>query len=649
MSSGGMSGRDDRPPMNTGRWGPPRPPRSPRPPRPPRPPQQAYWDEAYGDDANEPDWVVPSYGVPTTPTDISMLSTGPLPTVKLPTRRLQDLSQWDTSVLPQIAEWPSSMLPTLPRARTPDLAASPILVEAGDVPTWVLPVVTAGQATLETTGRRSAVVAGAEGYLALLVNLVKSSGVYALAALGSPLISLGLAPFLAHYLSRTDYGVLTILNTVVGLAAGVTQLGLISAFFRAYSVDFAKSRDRRGVPITTLVLLCLVSFPLAIGAAFMAPALSMILFQTTVYAGSVKLAVYVVLAQNLTVPGLAWPRATEKPLYYSVLSIGSSLVTLVGNIVLVGFFREGINGALIATGAGYVTVALITVPVILIWSGLRFRMDIARSLISFGAPLVLPFISFWVLQLSDRYLLSLFRSIGETASYGVAYTLGSAINVAVITPFTLAWPSTMYMIAKRKDAAQIFRLVFRWLSVLLMFVAYALSLAAQFVLERLFPVAYHSAAPVIPVVAESFVFYGVYIVLVAGANILRKTWINVIFTTVAAIVNLGLNLYLIPVYGQIGAAYSTLVAYIAMAIVAYFVVQRMYPIPFEIGRFTVALAGGVAIFIWSNSVIAVLGPQWNAQIELVGLATYGIWLLLVGTTGRLTQLPARIWLTLRRA
>ena len=79
---------------------------------------------------------------------------------------------------------------------------------------------------------------GAQGYLSLALDMVKSSGIYALGALASPLISLVLTPFLAHHLSPTDYGALSLLYTVIDLVTLITQLGVSSAFFRAYNSDF---------------------------------------------------------------------------------------------------------------------------------------------------------------------------------------------------------------------------------------------------------------------------------------------------------------------------------------------------------------------------------------------------------------------------
>src|SRR5712691_3457196 len=51
-------------------------------------------------------------------------------------------------------------------------------------------------------------------------TLIKSSGIYALSSMASPLIALILAPFLTRNLSHSEYGALVILNTAIALIAG---------------------------------------------------------------------------------------------------------------------------------------------------------------------------------------------------------------------------------------------------------------------------------------------------------------------------------------------------------------------------------------------------------------------------------------------
>jgi O-antigen/teichoic acid export membrane protein len=485
--------------------------------------------------------------------------------------------------------------------------------------TWIIPAVRyAREAPVSETKN-----AEVQGYVSLIRDLVKSSIIYALSSAALPLVALVLTPFLAHSLSRTEYGALALLTTVIALASGVTQFGLSSSFFRAYNYDYESQLDRMRVISTVVVLLIILSIPVTIAAALMAPWLSQLLFGNSAFSSAIRLCALAVLMQNLAVPGFAWLRAERHAAGFSALSIANLIFNLGATLIFVGVLRMGIDGALLATGGGYAVVVACTLPVLILRAGLNLRRDIAWNVLSFGLPNVVNMMSIWVLQLSDRALLAHFGSLAQTASYSVAYSLGGVLGVVVLAPFQLAWPAIMFTIAKRADAARLFQLIFRWYSIVLLFTAYGLTLVGTFLLDVLFPPAYQSAAPIIPIIALSIMFYGAGNILGVGFGIKRKVWSAITFTTLAALVNVGLNLILIPLYGSMGAALSTLIAYAALALIRYIVNRRIYPVPFEMGIFLIATLAGTAIYIGSSLLSRPQGTYLAWGISLAALVVYG--------------------------
>jgi O-antigen/teichoic acid export membrane protein len=519
-------------------------------------------------------------------------------------------------------------LPTSVNLKAADISSSSCTddLPVEQRPTWILPAIQAPTKAAEPEAQDQEV----QGYDALIQKLVKSSGIYALASLISPLVSLLLAPFLTHHLSRADYGALAILNTFVVLLAGVTQLGLSSAFFRAYGYDYESQRDRLDVLSTSFMLLLLISLPITITGIVAAPSLAIILLNAPSLSSAIRISALVILLQNLTVPGLAWLRAETRSAFFSTISIVNLLVSAGATILFVGIMHMGIEGALFATAMGYAVIVFCTVPMILLRAGIRLRFDIARGMLGFGFPHVLNLLAGWVLQLLDRYLLGLLGSLSQTASYAVAYSLGGALSAILITPFSLAWWIILYSIAKRDDAQRVFQLIFRWFSIILLFAAFGLSIFGTAVLDLFFPVAYHSAAAVIPVIAMSIMFNGVSIVVAVGISLHRKTWLATLSLTSSAIINTILNFILIPHYGAMGAAVATLLAYAALALIDYVLNKRIYPVPFETGRFLIALSIGIALYAGCS----LLAPTqqfyiaWAIRIGSLGL--YGGCLALLG-------------------
>jgi O-antigen/teichoic acid export membrane protein len=471
---------------------------------------------------------------------------------------------------------------------------------------------------------------GGEDYVSQIRALVKNSGVYALSSLASPLISLVLAPFLTHHLSRADYGALAILNTFIALTAGVTQLGLNAAFFRAYGYDYESRRDRLQVVSTFLILLVLVSFPAVILAIVTAPSLAVFLLNAPLLSSAIRASALVVLVQNLTLPGLLWLRAESRTVFFSIVSILNLLASAATTIFFVGILHMGIDGAILATGVGYAIIVFCTLPIVLWRAGVRLRFDIARGMLVFGWPHVLSLIAGWVLQLLDRYLLGILGSLSQTASYAVAYSLGGTLSAIIITPFSMAWWVLMYSIAKKDNAKHVFQLIFRWFSLFLLFAAFGLSTFGVIVLDLFFPPSYHSAAPVIPAVALSMVFYGAHTIFTVGVSLTRKTWLLTISIGSSALLNTVLNFIFIPHYGAMGAAIATLIAYIVLAVISYIVNRRIYPIPFEIGLFSVAVLIAIALYLGSNFLAQIQAVYVAWGIRIASLALYGACLTVLG-------------------
>jgi O-antigen/teichoic acid export membrane protein len=555
----------------------------------------------------------------------------PAPVWKLPQRR-QAAIEWEekAGLAPKTTRYPP--LEEGLAEGTKDEAA------IDDLPTWVLPAIPAPaetEAAEEAPApakkrRRFGLGRGLDGYFGLIGGLLKSSGVYALASMASPLISLVMSPFVTHHISLGEYGALAVVATTISLAAGLSQLGLGSAFFRAYNYDFTSQSERRSVIATAGALLTLTSIPVATVAALAAPLIAMLLYGTTRNDQLIVIGAGVLLLQNLTVPSFAFLRAENRALLYALLTIGNLLINLICTLIFVGPLNKGAPGSLFATGLGYAFVFVCTGPFLLVRGRLRLRMDIAKSMLAFGVPQVFSLVSFWVLQWSDRLLLSVMREARETATYAVAYSLGTIVSTLVISPFTLAWPTTMYAIAKREDGPRVFANVFRWFSLLLLFGAFGLSVVGRFVLDWLFPPSYHAVAYVIPIIATSIAFYGLYIFLMTGVSLQRKTWLSSLFMTIAAALNFGCNLVLIPLFGASGAALSTLVAYAVLVVMAYIGNQRLYRIPYQLGPLISVVIMGFGLYLISYEAPTLWGAIWQWPSAIIALLVFSIWMILSG-------------------
>jgi O-antigen/teichoic acid export membrane protein len=551
-----------------------------------------------------------------------------------------DTMRMDEVVTPElpavdITQLQTQKLPSQRGVRTTSVSfPSSFLVVEGisftDQPTWVLPVMPRSKKDANQVSQPGTQMTGSESYLGLIRNLVKNSGVYAISSLASPLASLLLLPFLTHALSHAEYGALAVLDTVIALVASITTLGMDAVFARMYSYESKTRREQLDALSTLTLLLLLVMIPVVIVGIIAASRLSVLVLGSASYVTEINLAILVVMLQNLTTPGLIWLRVENRAITFSILSIANFLLVAGSTIVLVEMLRMGIVGALIAMCLGNAFVAVCTLPFIFLRAGFHLRYTMVVSMLMLAVPYMGNYITMWVLQLSDRYMLVHFASLSVAANYAIAYSLGIGVSLVISKPFALAWWVIIYPIARRNDAPHVFKLIFRWYSFVLLFATLGLSLFAVSVLDLLFPISYHGQSLTITIVALSTVFNSLFTVFNLGMTLQRKTWLAFVALLFSALLNIGVNIVLIPLYGAMGAAIATLIAYIALALLSYLFNQRIYPVPFEVYLFLVTLGIGIALYFADSRLAQGQSNVVTWSIHITMLLSYGGMLALLG-------------------
>jgi O-antigen/teichoic acid export membrane protein len=104
-----------------------------------------------------------------------------------------------------------------------------------------------------------------------------------------------------------------------------------------------------------------------------------------------------------------------------------------------------------------------------------------------------------------------------------------------------------------------------------------------------------------------------FMIVSIGIGRARRTQFNWVVTGVAAAVNIGLNVILIPPYGMIGAAIATVVSFTVMFAFMAWHAQRVYPVPYQWRRVVTLVAAAVAL----NVIAAVANAPLPLAVALV--------------------------------
>jgi O-antigen/teichoic acid export membrane protein len=89
--------------------------------------------------------------------------------------------------------------------------------------------------------------------------------------------------------------------------------------------------------------------------------------------------------------------------------------------------------------------------------------------------------------------------------------------------------------------------------------------------------------------------------------------VSPLVTLVAGAANIGLNLWLVPRYGAIAAAWSTLVSYAFLLVLTWWSAERLHPFPYEYRRLVLITGFALALFLagqipeYSNPTVEVAG------------------------------------------
>lgn len=178
----------------------------------------------------------------------------------------------------------------------------------------------------------------------------------------------------------------------------------------------------------------------------------------------------------------------------------------------------------------------------------------------YGMPMVFAAFSGWLISLSDRYIMTLFLEKYEVANYILIYQLASNAFLVPVTFFMTIYFPKLLEVEKARGAEAVLLLNKRTTQRYLILSA-PLLIAYYYLIPYLFGYIYTeysmNKSVLLVVLLAQAIFMIVYFIG-KKYELTNKTYVIAKAMFVAGLVNIGLNFYLIPLYGALGAAYATL-------------------------------------------------------------------------------------------
>jgi O-antigen/teichoic acid export membrane protein len=435
-----------------------------------------------------------------------------------------------------------------------------------------------------------------ETILKEILTAVRHTAVYGLGSVLAKAIGFLMLPFYTHYLNPRDYGVLEILDLSVSLFGMVLHMGIATALLRSYGMA-PTAAEKKATASTGFLFAAVTGILTFFVLAPAVPSVSRMLLGPGVPSRYLLLSFGSFILGYIGNMPRTYLRAREASGTFTAVETAGLLVMLALNIYFIAFLKIGLVGILLSA----VLVNSAQTLGLSIWMlrdvGLRFKGSLLRHMAAFGLPLILSNVALFALNWSDRFFLQHLRSLDTVGIYAVGYKFAFMLNYLLVQPFYVMWQSRMYNIYARAEHPKIFGQIFVLYSLLLIYAALALSVLSPEVVHLMAGTKFEGARDVIPIVSLAYVFCGVGYYVQLGLYLTGNTKKVGMISVVAAVINLALNYVLIFYFGMLGAAWATLLGFIAIAAGSYWLSQRALPLPLGANRVAAALLIAIMLYV----------------------------------------------------
>lgn len=403
---------------------------------------------------------------------------------------------------------------------------------------------------------------------------------HGLAYLGARAVQLlayvAVMPIVTRLLDETAYGTVALALVVFQALAAVAPLGLTSVV--AWSL-YEKEPDAERRSQRLLVATAGIATVLAAAAWVTGPVWSH-LFNGLGFDGPLQLAVLLVVPVTVQAAALSIFQAQGRPVAF----VATTLVVTVGGQGLglaLLFVRATPSSYLAGVLAGAVAGAVLALALMPLRTVRPAPIDRVRSAVQHGGPTIAHLLGFMLLALADRVLVERELGIDAAARYQVAYVVGSVGSV-VLYGLNNAWAPMVYADADdgRWRTLTTTSVPVAWLVGVLVA---AVGLAAPVGLRILAPPSYapEELAGVATLVAAATLFDFVYLASVMVLFKRKRTAMLLLAMPLAALLNVGLNVVLLPIWGLTAAAAATVAGYALLAGLVGLASRRQAAVPWN--------------------------------------------------------------------
>lgn len=387
-------------------------------------------------------------------------------------------------------------------------------------------------------------------YQKLLGNTV----IFAIGSFSSKLLVFFLLRYYTAMLSPDEFGISDRIITTSNLLMPFVMLSINEAVIR-FSMDHSV---RRSEVFTIGIKTVLTGFVISL---FFAPIMLMI---DMLSAYTVLIYVYVLFGMLKSVCAL-FVRSIGLVRLFAFDGFLATFTTIAFNILFLSGFKWGIYGYVLSVVASNILSIIFLFIVARLWRYLKFNHSnraLTREMLRYSVPLIPTTMFWWIVSVSDRYMVTHFCGDFAAGQLAIAHKIPSLLTI-VSAIFYQAWQlSAVSEAGQGKRTERFYSQTCDYYSTLLFCAASGIVMMIIPITHILYTEAYHESWIYVPFLVIAEVFSSLITFLGSFYMVSKKNATVPLAIFIGAVVNIILNLLLIPDYGVMGATLATLVSYL---------------------------------------------------------------------------------------
>lgn len=445
-------------------------------------------------------------------------------------------------------------------------------------------------------------------------ELAKNTIIIFLGKVCTQLISFFLLPLYTGYLSAKQYGTVDLIQTYVRLLVPLITIELEMGVFRFLIDARGREKDTKEVMTNNFTILFLSLF------LFSVVYLVVTQFVKIDYRFLILFDVFIcTITGNL----LQVARGFGKTLDYSIACIITGVTTVLLNILLIVFMGLRVPGMVISMAVANGFGALYLFIKLKMYKYFKRELVdklLIKKMVKYSAPLVPNSLSWWIVSVSDRSIVSAILGTAANGIYAVSNKFPTLLS-SIFAIFNMSWCESATLHIDSSDRDEFFSDICNTIVKLFTSLGVGLIACMPFVFPILINAKYDAAYIYIPILTLGVVF-NVGVSLYSSIYIAKKMTKQVASTSVmGAITNIVVNVLLIKYIGLYAAAFSTMIAYFIMMVYRHFDLKKYLNIKYEKGLFVKI----ISIFTFT----LILYYQRNMYLDILNLFVVVIYSIVI--------------------